>query len=283
MEHPTVDFSPFNQRKARDDIRLRKMIAYTDGATCRRVHLLRYFGQTFSPPCQNCDVCVPRQTRPSTGVQATETMHATDESDRVARMILQAVADFGGRLGRGIISDVLLGSQRKQIIEWRLDRAKAYGQLRLYRRERILAWIDELIGQHLLRATAEEYPRLRITEGGRQALTADTLLVLAGLAARPSTTVTTSASSDRDSKGVVEEGSQVDPALLERLRRWRYRKAQTLGVPAFWVLHNRVLEAIARRTPRTLGELEVVRGIGARKVEQFGEEIIDVVQRASSG
>jgi ATP-dependent DNA helicase RecQ len=68
---------------------------------------------------------------------------------------------------------------------------------------------------------------------------------------------------------------------LERLRRWRYQKAQTLGVPAFLVLHNRVLEAIVRLGPRTLGELEGVRGMGAYKVEQFGKEIIDVVQKAS--
>jgi ATP-dependent DNA helicase RecQ len=67
---------------------------------------------------------------------------------------------------------------------------------------------------------------------------------------------------------------------LERLRRWRYQKAQMLSVPAFMVLHNRVLEAICAVSPRTLTELEGVRGIGARKVEQFGEEIIDVVQKA---
>jgi DNA helicase-2/ATP-dependent DNA helicase PcrA len=69
---------------------------------------------------------------------------------------------------------------------------------------------------------------------------------------------------------------------LEGLRRWRYQKSQALGVPAFWVLHNRVLEAIARRRPRTLGELTAIRGIGARKVEQFGREIIDVVHISSS-
>ena len=281
VERPGVDFLPFMQRKARDNARLKRMIAYTDSATCRRVHLLRYFGQWFSPPCQNCDVCVPRLTHPETGVHAAVTVHATVESDQVARVILRAAVDFGGRLGRGMIGDVLLGSQRKQIIEWRLNRAKAYGQLRLYRRERIMAWIDELIGQHLLHATAEEYPRLRITDAGRQALAGDTLLGLSGLAARPAATATPPDAADSDAKGVVEGSGIVDPALFERLRRWRYHKAQTLGVPAFWVLHNRVLEAIARRSPRTLGELEGVRGIGARKVEQFGQEIIDVVQGTS--
>jgi ATP-dependent DNA helicase RecQ len=139
-----------------------------------------------------------------------------------------------------------------------------------------------LIDQHLLRATAEEYPRLRITEGGRQALGGNTLLMLSGFATRPSPTATTSDAANRASQGIVGESATVDPALLERLRRWRYQRAQSIGVPAFWVLHNRVLEAIARLRPRTRGELEAVRGIGARKIAQFGQELIDVVQSSSS-
>jgi ATP-dependent DNA helicase RecQ len=278
VEHLAVDFAAFNQRKARDDARLQKMLAYTDSATCRRLHLLRYFGQTFAPPCQNCDVCVSRLARSTIGMPATATGHATVDSDRVARTILRAVAAFGGRLGRGIISDVLLGSQRKQIVEWRLDRAKAYGQLRVYRRERIVAWIDELMSQQFLHATAEEYPRLRITEAGHQALAGDTLLLLSGFAAKPSTPGTLSPAANSPVRGIGAEDGKVDLVLFERLRRWRHEKAQALGVPAFWVLHNRVLEAIACQRPRTLGELEGMRGIGGRKVEQFGREIIDVVQ-----
>jgi ATP-dependent DNA helicase RecQ len=287
MERPEVDFQPISQRKARDNARLKRMIAFTDHTTCRRVRLLSYFGQTFSPPCQNCDVCVPSRTSAVPGVQPIEAEQSVEgeqasvASNRVARMILQAVVDFGGRFGRGIITDVLLGSQRKQIIEWRLDQTKAYGRLRGYRRERVVAWVDELIGRHLLLVTAEEYPRLRITDTGRQALTVDTLLALSGLGARPSTTGMPSHASDRAFIGTVTEANSADPALLERLRRWRYQKAQTLGVPVFLVLHNRVLEAIVRLGPRTLGELEAVRGMGAYKVEQFGKEIIDVVQKVS--
>jgi ATP-dependent DNA helicase RecQ len=196
-------------------------------------------------------------------------------------MILQAVVDFGGRFGRGIITDVLLRSQRKQIIEWRLDRTKAYGQLGGYRRECVVAWVDELIGRHLLMVTAEEYPRLRITDTGRQALTVDTLLALSGLGDRQSAMATPPHDPDGAFTSAVTQANSADPALWERLRRWRYQKAQTLGVPAFMVLHNRVLEAIVRLSPRTLGELEGVQGMGAYKVKQFGKEIIDMVQKAS--
>jgi superfamily II DNA helicase RecQ len=144
MECPEVDFQPISQRKSRDNARLKRMIAFTEHTTCRRVRLLSYFGQAFSPPCQNCDVCVPSHTAPAPGVQLTEAMQPVGDeqaivaSDRVARMILQAVVDFGGRLDRGILTDVLLGSQRQQTIKWRLDQTKAYGRLRGFRRERIV-------------------------------------------------------------------------------------------------------------------------------------------------
>ena len=286
-ERPEVDFQPINQRKAHDNARLKRMIAFTDHMSCRRVRLLSYFGQAFSPPCQNCDVCVPSRAPQAPGaqplnlVQSVEDEQATATSDRVARMILQAVVDFGGRFGRGIITDVLLGSRRKQIIEWRLDQTKAYGHLRGHRRERVVAWVDELIGRDFLRVTAEEYPRLCITDPGRRALTVDALLALSDLDDRSSTFGMPPQTSERAVTSAITEANNANPALWERLRRWRLQKAQALGVPAFMVLHNRVLEAIARLTPRTLGELAGVRGMGAYKIKQFGEEIIDVVQQAS--
>jgi ATP-dependent DNA helicase RecQ len=207
--------------------------------------------------------------------------HATVASNLVARMILQAAVDFGGRFGRGIITDMLLGSRRKQIVEWRLDQTKAYGHLRGHRRERVVTWMDELIGRHLLLVTAEEYPRLRITDTGRRALTVEALLALSGLGARPSTTGMPPHDSDHPFASDITEANGADSAQLEGLRHWRYQKAQTLGIPAFMVLHNRVLEAIVCLGPRTLGELEGVRGMGAYKVERFGKEIIEVIQKTS--
>ncbi len=150
VERPGVDFQSSIQRKARDNARLRKMIAYTDSATCRRIHILHYFGQPFSSPCHNCDVCAPNEPSVTIGVRDNETLMATAESDRVARAILQAASDFGGRLGRTLIRDMLLGSKRKQILEWKLDRAEGYGQLRSYGRRGITDWIDELVSRRLL-------------------------------------------------------------------------------------------------------------------------------------
>jgi ATP-dependent DNA helicase RecQ len=274
VERPAVDFHPFTERKARDNTRLRKMIAYTDGATCRRVHILSYFGQAFSPPCHHCDVCAPHQAGVMIDVPVEKPVSATVESDRVARIILQAASDFGGRLGRTLIADVLLGSTRKKIVELGLDRAAAYGPLRSYGHDRIVNWIDELVRRRLLQVTAEEYPRLKITEAGRQALEGDALIALSGFAIKPARAATTLASSPPEE----QEEREVDSALYERLRQWRSQKAQALDLPAYCILHNTVLEQIARQHPNTPDDLESVKGIGTRKIEQFGQEIIEIVR-----
>jgi ATP-dependent DNA helicase RecQ len=269
VDRPSVDFRPSRERKARDNARLKRMIAYTDTTTCRRVPILHYFGQMFSPPCHHCDVCDPREEGVMVNIPASEVTNATAESDRVARIILQAVAGLGGRMGRTTIRDALLGSRRKKILEWGMDHSESYGQLRSYGGRRITAWIDELVSRQLLHVTAEEYPKLKLTETGRQTLQSDMLIALSGFAEKP--TRPAGALSD-------EENQEIDPVLYERLRQWRYQKAKELGLPAYCVLHNSVLQEISRQCTRTLDELELISGIGAHKIEQFGQEIIDLVQ-----
>jgi ATP-dependent DNA helicase RecQ len=280
VERPAVNFYPVRQRKAHDNARLQKMLAYTDSVTCRRVPLLQYFGQTFSPPCHHCDVCAPSDQPAMAGVQRAASLPATAESDRVARVILHLVSDLGGRLGQRLVRDVLLGSRRQQIVAWKLDGSEAYGQLEAYGRRRIATWIDELIGQGLLRISAEEYPRLKITPAGRQAFEGPTRIALAGFAEPAVTPLATAVSPQGQDSGSPE--AQNEPAvhadLYEHLRKWRSQKAQGLGLPAYCVLHNRALTDIARRRPTSLNELAELHGIGARKIEQFGQEIIDLVQ-----
>ena len=128
--------------------------------------------------------------------------------------ILQTVAEFGGRLGRTLIADVLAGSKSKRIAELNLDQADHYGALRLHTQERALKWIDELIAQLLLKTTAEEYPRLMITGRGAEALNGKTLLALSGFAqsgARPATDETT----------IEQRDNAAGSELIRAPKQWR--------------------------------------------------------------
>ena len=281
----SVDFRPLMERRKRADLRLKKMIEYAAGGTCRRAHILNYFGQSFRPPCGNCDVCqgasAPRASASSALCEATEA------SDRVARIILQTAADFGGRLGRGMIADVLAGSKRKRILELHLEKSRHYSALSFHRHDRVIGWIDELVEQQLLRVTAEEYPCLCITPAGREALAEKALLPLSGFASR-----VTKNEASKPAKGVEPtlpprptaivlsepESTPVNTALKEQLWQWRREKAKALGVSAYLVLQNNTLEEIAQRPPQTLAELSEIKGIGPGKIERFGEELLAIVQ-----
>ena len=264
-----LDFRPLHERRQQAEERFQRMIEYAALDECRRHLLLGYFGQRFAAPCGACDVCTAATTTLS-----PPQFQATEESDRVARIILQAADDFGGRLGRSLIADVLGGSKAKRLTERKLDRARCYGALSLHANDKVRNWIDELVAQKLLRVTAEEYPRLLLTEAGIQAFGETDLMALSGFAQRkePRPPAPIHAPATRIGNEAII------PALNEKLRAWRRQKAAALAMPPYIILHNAALEEIAVRQPHTLEELKSVKGIGETKVENFGAEIIALVQ-----
>ena len=75
----------------------------------------------------------------------------------------------------------------------------------------------------------------------------------------------------------LSELSAEDIGLFEKLKRWRYEKAQRLGVPEYLILPNKTLMTIAKLRPGTTEELMNVHGIGERKIADYGEEIIKLI------
>ncbi len=281
IAQPKIEAQSLFERRRRAEGRLREVIAYALSEQCRRAQILRYFGQKFSTPCGACDVCAPTAPAQTTdpliapSPEPSVELIASSVSDRVARIILQTVADFGGRLGRTLIADLLAGSKRKRITELKLDQADHYGALRLHTQERGLKWIDELIAQRLLKTTAEEYPRLIITERGVEALNGKTLLALSGF---------TQVGVKQTINKTANEGSgnAVNEELIQALKQWRREKASSLGVPPYVILHDSAVEEIARRRPQSPDQLLAIKGIGDGKLAQFGADILGVVQNFAS-
>ena len=80
----------------------------------------------------------------------------------------------------------------------------------------------------------------------------------------------------------IVEHSLAVLGLEEELRKFRKDKAAALGMKAFHVFSNQTLDEIVSIQPRTLIELSTIRGIGDKKIEEFGREIIEIIQRQSS-
>jgi ATP-dependent DNA helicase RecQ len=77
--------------------------------------------------------------------------------------------------------------------------------------------------------------------------------------------------------------SLVDAQLREYLREWRRNTARDLGVAAFVVLHDTTLDALCAAKPSTLQALRAVSGFGDKKVERYGQEILDALLRFNKG
>jgi hypothetical protein len=73
--------------------------------------------------------------------------------------------------------------------------------------------------------------------------------------------------------------TQYDSALFEQLRSWRLAAAQQKGRKAFYVFPDATLERIAAARPRTLEELEAVKGVGPKKLEQYGQAVLDITSQ----
>ncbi|MFF4743233.1 ATP-dependent DNA helicase UvrD2 [Streptomyces sp. NPDC001268] len=70
--------------------------------------------------------------------------------------------------------------------------------------------------------------------------------------------------------------SDMDEALYERLREWRSEQARELGQPAYCVFTDKTLMAIAETVPGTEGELAGISGVGGRKLDRFGTDVLAI-------
>ncbi|MGA7810287.1 HRDC domain-containing protein, partial [Bradyrhizobium sp.] len=77
-------------------------------------------------------------------------------------------------------------------------------------------------------------------------------------------------------------GKAGDGGLREALRAWRSGVARERGVPAYVVLHDSTIDGIAVARPATLAELRSVAGIGDKKLEHYGDQLIAVIRAAAN-
>jgi len=125
---------------------------------------------------------------------------------------------------------------------------------------------------------SEAFGALKLTDSARGVLKGETEVMLreeaAGSRIRASRT--------RSRRGDIAprpagEGEPGGPALVGALRAWRSQMARQRGVPAYVVLHDTTIDGIATSRPRTLEQLRGIPGIGDKKLEHYGDELIALV------
>ncbi len=242
--------------------KLDALVGLAETAGCRRVQLLAYFGEA-SGLCGNCDNCLnpPRVW----------------DGTVVAQQALSCVYRTGQRFGAGHVIDVLLGRATERVSQLGHDRLSTFG-IGADRDER--QWrpvFRQLVALGHLRADGEAFGALKLTQSSRQVLKGETSVMLREQAARPARVKRGKKTAARETAGAVAP----DSALLRALRAWRLGIAREHGVPAFVVFHDGTLETIAALRPGTREALRGVSGVGEKKLERYGEALLEVVRSHS--
>lgn len=240
-------------KAARDRAKLDAILDYVNRRECRHRQILRYFGDaTDVSGCRACDICS------SSFRQAPKEL--TEEQWVAVQKILSTVARLEGQYGRARIAELLHGAKTKGILQARLDQHRGYGLLKDWSRAAILHAIDGLLEDGCLEQDLGEYPTLKLTNRGREAVFRRVTPAL-NLQAPPRPAV------ERDA----------DPELLQKLKAWRMRRAVISKLKPYQVLPNVSLEAIAATRPESLEELEATPGIGPVKLSRYGPELIKLL------
>lgn len=251
--------------------RLEAMRRYAVSEACLRQRILAYFGEESPGRCGNgvepCGVCRAAAVREAAGTTDEDrTTDALKALSCVARLQCQ------GRLqGRARVCAVLVGSRAADVLDRGLDRLSTYGLLSSLGTAGVDRLIDLLADRDLLAFTAEERPVLYLTEKGSAFLRSPEPF-LAAPAARAS-----QAPAAGRGHSFGSGAGPVDEALFQRLREVRRELAG--DSPAYVVATNACLEEICRRRPTTREELLQVPGMGRRKVERYGDELLEAVRQ----
>jgi ATP-dependent DNA helicase RecQ len=237
------------ERVAGERARLDALAALVETPGCRRAVLLRHFGEDPPEACGNCDNCLE-----APGVtDATET----------ARKLLSAVYRTGQSYGLGHLQKVLTGVADDRIVQRRHDRLSVYG---------IVGADEARLLQPLARAL-QARGSLVANEHGGLALAGDARAILKGehrveIVVPP-----------KGRRKVAREANPVGDPLFDSLRELRRQLALEAQVPPYVIFHDATLREMARSRPASLDELGAISGIGARKLEAYGEYFLDVILR----
>src|SRR5262245_32743015 len=248
--------------------KLDALVGLAETAGCRRSRLLGYFGETVTGTnCGNCDNCLsPPQLR---------------DGKVAAQKLLSCAYRTGQRFGAMHLIDVLVGRLTEKVTQFGHDKLTVFGIGRDLNEKQWRAVIRQLVAMGHLRADSEAYNALKLTESARGVLRGETEIMLREAA--PGTRVR--ASREKSRRGDLAPRAETKPAddgLQAALRAWRSEIARERNVPAYVVLHDATLDGIAAARPSSLNELRNIPGIGDKKLEHYGDELLALVRAADA-
>jgi len=248
-----IDESPAPpERRMADHGRLNALLGLAEAHGCRRVRLLHFFGDDATD-CGHCDLC----DRPPETFDGTEAVMKA----------LSAILRTGEYFGAGHLIDILVGTTTDKVRARGHDQLPTFGVGQDIDRRQWSAIFRQMMGHDLVRPDPERHGALRMTEHARPILRGEASIDL-----RKDTLK--SVATRRAPKAMV---SDEDAPLLSALKAKRRALAEAKRAPAYVIFPDRTLIEMAEKRPQTLDEMAAINGVGAKKLERYGQTFLQVI------
>lgn len=229
----------------RKEIALRKlqsMIDFCEEDGCYRAFLLKYFNKEWSRNyCGNCSNCLGNDE--------------VRDFTREGQIILSTVYRTRESYGISVLIDILRGIKGPKIIEKNLDKITTFSLMKDYSSSFIKAIINEMLTQGYVSLKEGTYSMLKLNNKSMDILLAKADMYLL----------------------VKEDEKPIDEELFHKLKLWRKSKAIKENIKPYIIFSDSSLISIVNRLPKSIEELLQVRGVGEKKAEKYGDEILKLL------
>ena len=278
--------------------KLDALLGLAEATDCRRVRLLRYFGEIYGEAtadapgrpkpgtapsggsaahemasvgaiCHNCDNCL----------QPPEVWDATDAARKLLSTVYRLQQSSGVSFGAGHTMDIVRGKRTEKVLQRGHETVSTFGLGADYSESQLRAVMRQLIAVGALQVfTSEGFSTLHLTEASRAVLRGEVPVRL-----RESTHQRPEKRSRSRTVPAPAAASLGQDAMVRfiNLKSWRSEVAKAHNLPAYVIFHDATLAAIAERAPQSLADLQHISGLGSRKLEAYGEAVLAVITGAS--
>ena len=242
--------------------KLDALLALAEATDCRRVRLLSYFDEA-SEPCGNCDNCL----------NPPAVWDGTDAARKLLSTVFRAEQHSGFSFGSGHIMDIVRGKSTEKVSQFGHAKLSTFGIGANFSEVQLRGVLRQLIAMGALNVQGQVFNTLQLTEGSRAVLRGEISVLL-----RESVSQKAEKRS-RKSQAPSPAAANLNQEALVRyinLKAWRSEVAKEHNLPAYVIFHDATLALIASADPQSLNDLNGISGIGAKKLEAYGQEVLQV-------
>jgi len=228
------------------------MFSLCSSFRCRRVALLRYFGEHYhSQECHGCDQCIDSE----------EKMDGTV----IAQKILSCVSRLRESFGIRHLIDVLRGSKSQPILSHGHDELSTYNLMGECSEAEVRYYIDLLIGMGLLQHSGDKYPVLKWTDNSRSVIKGEKKVEFRKKIFR-----------EKEKEGLPEN---CYAELLNQLKALRLEISRTENLAPFAVFADRSLIEMATFLPNNDTAFLSINGVGRFKLDAYGARFLQAISK----